>query len=570
MQERLADLRESGQTQETQALQKDVDDLEVAWNLAQERFDLAIQENTALKEKVAALEKKLRQDREAMNRLQAGPAAASQPAAEEGVPGPEEKPAASPTQPAEPAVPSPSGGPSPPAKTTSPGTGAPVAPPSEELRQAEQEAQEKAVAAEEAEQEAATLGERIAALRKTIESERELLETARKKRGNADQTQFTLAEMARKRSADGVPRSEVDALLEKVAQARERYRQARDDVARRVEQIDELQADLDELQAEYITVLQEAENKRLAAERARRDVEELKNPFALQNLLRWVNVHGTRVLFMVISIVVLLVLVRIVQGRIIRLITRRSHEETEEEREDRIRTLTSVFRKVMYFAVIVGGVLMILAELGINMVPLLGGAAAVSVAVGFGAQSLIKDYFNGFMILLENQYGINDVVRIGGVAGLVERVNLRATVLRDLEGTVHFIPHGQATMVSNLTHGWSRVVVDMPVAYKEDVDRVMEVIREIGRELREDPEFGFLMMGDLEMLGLDQFADSAVVVKFIIKTRPLQQWSVKRETLIRIKRKFDELGIEIPFPHRTVYHHYSPDAPSGDEPALPK
>jgi small conductance mechanosensitive channel len=186
----------------------------------------------------------------------------------------------------------------------------------------------------------------------------------------------------------------------------------------------------------------------------------------------------------------------------------------------------------------------------------MGGAAVIGLAVAFGAQNLIRDYFTGFMMLMEDQYSVNDVVRIGSISGLVELITLRMTVLRDLEGVRHFIPHGAVTSVSNLTHGWSRALLDVPVAYKENVDRVIDVLMELGREMRHHPVLGKHILEEPEMLGVDSFADSAVVIRFLLKTRPLQQWPIKREMLRRIKNRFDELGIEIPFPHRTIYHHY--------------
>ncbi len=169
------------------------------------------------------------------------------------------------------------------------------------------------------------------------------------------------------------------------------------------------------------------------------------------------------------------------------------------------------------------------------------------------------------MVLLEDQYGINDVVRIGSISGLVEHISLRTTVLRNLEGVVHFIPHGTITTVSNLTHGWSRALFDIGVAYKEDVDRVMQVLLDLGNELRQDATFGPLILDNPEMLGVDGLADSSVVLKFFMKTLPLQQWTVKREMLRRIKNKFDALGIEIPYPHQTVYHRYETPPPAGAE-----
>jgi small conductance mechanosensitive channel len=154
---------------------------------------------------------------------------------------------------------------------------------------------------------------------------------------------------------------------------------------------------------------------------------------------------------------------------------------------------------------------------------------------------------------------VNDVIKIGDISGQVERISLRTTVLRDLEGRVHFVPHGQITSTTNMTHGWSRAVFDIGVAYKEDVNRVMDVLVELGKQLRRDPEFGPLILEDPVMLGVDSLADSAVVLKFFLKTRPLRQWPVKRELLRRIKVAFDELGIEIPYPHRTVFHRHASD-----------
>jgi small conductance mechanosensitive channel len=193
-----------------------------------------------------------------------------------------------------------------------------------------------------------------------------------------------------------------------------------------------------------------------------------------------------------------------------------------------------------------------LTEIGINIAPLLGGAAVVGLAVAFGAQNLIRDYFYGFMILLENQYGINDVVKIDDVSGVVERITLRMTLLRDTDGAAHFVPHGEIHKVTNMTHGWSRAVIDISVGYQHDIDQVMAVLMELGRELQDDPQYGSVILDAPEMQGIESLGDSAVMLKMLIKTRPLQQWSVRREMLRRIKKRFDQMGIEIPFPQRVV------------------
>ena len=163
------------------------------------------------------------------------------------------------------------------------------------------------------------------------------------------------------------------------------------------------------------------------------------------------------------------------------------------------------------------------------------------------------------MILLENQYKLKDVVKIGDHAGSVEQITMRMTALRDLEGNLHFLPNGEIKSVINMTHGWSRALFDIGVAYKENVDNVMNVILEVGQELRQDKKFRLFILEDPTMLGVDAFGDSAVVIKFFIKTLPLKQWDVKREMLRRLKNRFDELGIEIPFPQRTIHHQTSND-----------
>jgi len=196
---------------------------------------------------------------------------------------------------------------------------------------------------------------------------------------------------------------------------------------------------------------------------------------------------------------------------------------------------------------------MILHEFGVDVAPLLAGLGIAGLAFGFGGQYLIRDIISGIFILFEDQFHVNDVIKIGDLAGLVEKINLRVTVLRDLQGRVIFIPNGEIKSVINYTKKWSRALFDIGVAYKENVDHVMDVIKELGKEIRKDPYFGKLILNDLEMLGVDDFADSQVTIKFMIKTIPIKQWEVAREFRRRLKNKFDELGIEIPFPHQTVY-----------------
>ena len=213
----------------------------------------------------------------------------------------------------------------------------------------------------------------------------------------------------------------------------------------------------------------------------------------------------------------------------------------------------SLFSWLATIVLILTVVYLVLENHGFNMAPLLAGAGIVGLAFGFGGQYLIRDLINGLFILIEGQYSINDVVKIGEYGGLVEDVNLRITRLRDLEGRVIFIPNGEIKMVVNYTKDYAQALLNVGVAYKENVDKVMDVIKEVGNELRSDRYFGRLILANLEMLGVDDFADSAVIIKFRMKTLPIKQWEVMREFRRRLKNRFDEMGIEIPFPHRTVY-----------------
>ncbi|MGB2660832.1 MAG: mechanosensitive ion channel domain-containing protein [Candidatus Omnitrophota bacterium] len=225
----------------------------------------------------------------------------------------------------------------------------------------------------------------------------------------------------------------------------------------------------------------------------------------------------------------------------------------EDEATLRAKTLSRLFNWLANFIVIGVVAYMVLENHGFNLAPLLAGAGIIGLAFGFGGQYLIRDLINGLFILIEGQYRINDVVKIGEYGGLVESIDLRITTLRDLEGRVIIIPNGEIKTVVNYTKEFAQALLNIGVAYKENVDRVMDVIKDVGNEMRGDEYFGKLILDELEMLGVDDFADSAVIIKFRMKTLPIKQWEVMREFRRRLKNKFDELGIEIPFPHRTLY-----------------
>lgn len=225
----------------------------------------------------------------------------------------------------------------------------------------------------------------------------------------------------------------------------------------------------------------------------------------------------------------------------------------DRESAKRAETLGRVVRYLIAVVISLITVMLVLAELGVSVAPILGAAGVVGLAVGFGAQSLVKDYFTGFFLLLENQIRQGDVIKIGDHAGSVEEVTLRYVQLRDYDGNVHYVPNGTISTVINMTRGFSNAVMDIGVAYRENVDDVMAVMRDVAAQLRQDPEVGPRITDDLEIAGVEQWADSAVVIRCRFRCQPIQQWGVKREYLRRLKSAFDAKGIEIPYPHMTLY-----------------
>jgi moderate conductance mechanosensitive channel len=224
---------------------------------------------------------------------------------------------------------------------------------------------------------------------------------------------------------------------------------------------------------------------------------------------------------------------------------------------DELRRIDTVGNAFRYFAtvvvVLVAGML-ILDELGISIAPLLATAGVAGIAIAFGAQSLIKDYFTGFFLLLEDQIRVGDVVEVAGRGGLVEDLTLRYVRLRDLEGHVHYVPNGEIKLVTNRTRGHATPVVDVPISYAADADAVLQVMRETAAALRADPDWSARIAGDMEVIGVDRWADSSVVLRARFKVvPPIEQWNVKREYLRRLKKAFDERGIEIPFPQLTLH-----------------
>lgn len=270
----------------------------------------------------------------------------------------------------------------------------------------------------------------------------------------------------------------------------------------------------------------------------------------IERWIEWSTTSGLRVMIITVMMVMGLAIVKRAMDRF-----QKVYEGTlpTEAQVKRATTLTHVIRDVARVVILAMGGMMIMSEVGVDLKPILAAAGLGGLAIGFGAQSLVKDVISGFFILLEDSIRVGDVVEIAGVGGVVEEVKLRTVTLRDLSGSVHVVPNGAIDKVKNMTKVYAFSLFEVGIAYREDVDEVMAVLHDIADELRRDPQFSEDILEPLEMLGVDQFADSAVIIKCRIKTRPIKQWRVGREMNRRIKKTFDAKGIEIPFPHQTIY-----------------
>lgn len=279
--------------------------------------------------------------------------------------------------------------------------------------------------------------------------------------------------------------------------------------------------------------------------------------------------YGTSVGLTILNILLILILgwiavrfVRKVLNKLSVVMLRFSRDEdsTVAAAEKRVATLTGLLGTIARVGVWSIVVVVILTEVGVDIAPILAGAGIAGLAVGFGAQNLVRDVISGFFIVLENQIRIGDVAIINGTGGLVEQISFRTITLRDLSGVVHIFPNGSISTLANMTKTWSAAVLDIGVAYHHDTDQVVSIMREVYEDLRSDPEFGIKIIGDFEVFGVDGFGDNAVTIRARIKTEPGQQWGVGREYRRRLKHAFDAKDITIPFPQRTL-HFVNPPVP---------
>ena len=271
----------------------------------------------------------------------------------------------------------------------------------------------------------------------------------------------------------------------------------------------------------------------------------------IQNFLdNWINIA-----IIIGALVVLVFIVSIVRRRLTRFFKRKIPEDRMLTRK-RTLTFNSVISNLVIVVAFIAAALIVAEQLGISVTPLLAGAGVAGIVFGFGAQNLIKDLINGVFILFEQWYQVDDVVTVAGITGSVERFNLRTTVLRDIEGTVHYIPNGEISMLGNRTQLWSRAVVDVGVHYDEDLDRVVGVLEEIFDEIMNDKKYKKMILERPSILGDDgisELGDFAIIFKLVCKVKPGEQWNIARQLRKRIKDKFDEVGIEIPYPCTNIY-----------------
>lgn len=396
----------------------------------------------------------------------------------------------------------------------------------------------------EAEQDLVEFVKRKRSLEQQMALETKLLETARESKGNLMrflETRRADLEAARAVDPSGAEAQRYQRGLTFIESLLVRVRREIDD---RTVYLDSLDARLRRLAKEELAVTRDAAAARESVAKVRARLNRLQSPLHPQNLSRWARERGPRILIVLATVVVLLAFVRFGVRRLVRLLMVR-RKKGADSGSDRADTLAFSFRSAMTFLIVVGGVFLLVKEAGVDLRTVLGGAAILSLAVAFGAQNLMRDYFTGFVILLEKQFELGDLVTIAGITGVVESVNMRATMLRDLEGRVHFVPNGDIKSVTNRTYHWGRAVLEIPVSYRENVDRVMETLHEVAREVRKDPKYAEWITEDPVMLGVQEFAADGVVIKLMMKTLPEEMFVVRRELLRRVKNKFDEVGIGI-------------------------
>lgn len=580
--QKLADLksRDSPDTEAISSSEHEIEELETRRKEALSDFELEIDQNKVIQEKIVTIELKIESGRAALERLMNPGIAEKKNAGEKAAAGKEAEvsKAAAPAnqehakagepaggQPAKseasvaskaPAVPNPMlGGLSLSGKETAQASeestekestsviGKRIRTQVQELRQEIEASQAGLVEAKKDEE---LLSAMVSNLERQVQLESKLRDNARKKADLANGKLSKAQEEFRVKSIADAPQELLQEMADKLLEMDKSFQEARNESRLHSNRLEDIQNE----RAAKQELLRLAQVRRADLQKkiddAEKKIAELKDPTSLLNVVDWFATRGVRIVLVLLLMLGSRSVLRSVGSRAIRMMVHTRGKKTEiEDRSDRAETLVSVYSNAVSVSVIGGGLVVMAQEAGIPVGPLLGGVAIFGLAIAFGAQNLIRDYFYGFVVLLENQFSVNDVIQVGAITGLVERITLRMTVIRDAAGTVHFIPNGSMTTVSNFSYDWSRAVFDIPLSYGTPVDEVIQHIHAIGKSLRQDKEFGPLCLDDLTMLGVDNLTENSVTIKFFIKTKPLKQWPVKREMLRRLLNRFEELGIDL-------------------------
>ena len=273
----------------------------------------------------------------------------------------------------------------------------------------------------------------------------------------------------------------------------------------------------------------------------------------ITDIVNWLLYDFTYILISLVVVIVLIWLLNAISRNLEKVILKRSDALHDKEAQKRVKTLMSIGRGIMRLILWAIFALILLKRIGIEIGPIIASAGIAGIAIGFGAQELIRDFLAGFFVLLDNQIRTDDIVVINGTTGVVEKIELRTIRLRDHSGVVHIFQHGKINTLSNMTKEWSALVFEIGVAYKEDVDTVIAIMKSVGEDLEKDSRFSGNILEPISILGVEQFANSSIQLKVRIKTQTGEQWQTRREYMRRLKYAFDKKGIEIPFPHTTLY-----------------
>ena len=393
--------------------------------------------------------------------------------------------------------------------------------------------------------------ERKGALEQQIEFEELIAETQQKEFDNLTLALEAFEARLKKYQEADKPKSKRQRLERVIREIRRTLDESTAGIEAQRAYTESLHGRLKRLDEEQLRVTADVDEKVDESESVRRAIVWLESPVHPKNVAHWAIDRGPRIILVIFAAAFLLIFVQFSARGIARTLVR-SRRGPRSAGTGRADTLAFSFRSAFRVIIVVLGVLLVLQEGGVDLKTVLGGAAILGVAIAFGAQGLMKDYFSGFLILLEDQYQLGDLISIGTVTGTVESVNMRVTVLRDLEGRVHFMPNGEIAHVTNRTYGWGRPVFEIPVGYGEDIDRAMAALVDVAKELGQDPDWKTSIIGEPDMLGVDKFTDYGVVIKFMVKTQPDKLFAVRREMLHRIAKRFNELGIQITVPQRML------------------